>query len=137
MDTRRSRSPAGGTRSLRRSCWGAIHRGKTSVPASVRELRRCRGQFDVAHAFTAADVYAALRWGGGPVVFGVAEVLGRDRLANRRQRLALLGRAIQDSAAVVATGEEQQAALRLAGLPSTRRCSRRRTPRDMRCCTRR
>ena len=89
--------------------WRGFTEGLSAVPSSVAELRR--GRFDVAHAFTAVDVDAALRWGGGPVVFGVAEVLGRERVANRRQRLSLLRRAVDESAAVVATGESQRAAL--------------------------
>ena len=84
----------------------------THVPATAAKLRR--GDFDVAHAFTRQDAVAARLWrrfSGRPVVFGCAEPLGREQLADRRLALPLLERAVEDSDAVVAHSEEARAAL--------------------------
>jgi len=86
----------------------------TALPSGVATL--LRGGFDVAHAFSPADVLTALAWrrlAGRPVVavFTCTEVLDRDRLADRRLRLWLLQRAVQDSDALIAATEESRAAL--------------------------
>ena len=82
------------------------------VPRAAAEL--LRGGFDVAHAFTAPDAAAALAWrrlGGGPAVFTCTEALGRGALANGRLRLPLLERAIENTDALVASGEDVRAAI--------------------------
>ena len=113
--------------------WRGFTEGLSSVPASVRELRR--GDFDVAHAFTAVDACAALRW-GGPVVFGVAEVLGRERAG---QPAAAPGAACRGRwrTARRSSRRARSSGLRWrAGSPSTRRCWRRGMPRGTRGCMR-
>ena len=77
------------------------------VPAAVAGLMHAR--CDVAHAFCPADGLAAAVWsahGGGAAVVTVAEVPRREELAGRRLRMATLRRALDGSAAVVATGPE-------------------------------
>jgi hypothetical protein len=84
----------------------------TQVPGTVAELRR--GAFHVAHAFTRQDALAARLWrrlSGGRVVFGCADPLSREQLADRRLALTLLERAAWDSDAVVAHSEDARAAL--------------------------
>lgn len=64
-----------------------------------------KGDYDVAHAFSAVDAAVALRWGqrrGRPVVFTCTEPIGRDSVADRRLRLRLLTAAVEDSNAVLA-----------------------------------
>jgi hypothetical protein len=76
------------------------------IPRALAELLRV--EFDVVHAFTAADSAAALAWRRmrrGPAVFTCAEVLDRDTLASGRLRLATLGRAIEDTNALIASDE--------------------------------
>jgi hypothetical protein len=85
----------------------------THAPATVMEL--ARGRYQVAHAFSPQDAAAAHAWrglGGGPAVYTCAEPLTRELLANRRLRLPLLARAVEESDAVVAPTEESGAALR-------------------------
>src|SRR5439155_20958910 len=89
-------------------------RSLTAVPSGVAAL--VRGGFDVAHAFSPADALTALVWrrlAGRPVVavFTCTEVLDRDRLADRRLRLWLLQRAVQDTDALIAATQESRAAL--------------------------
>lgn len=84
----------------------------THVPFTARAL--LSGGHDVVHAFSAPDALAARLWRrrvGGPVVFTCAETLGRDRLADRRLRLRLLGAAVEDSDGVLVPTEEARAAL--------------------------
>jgi hypothetical protein len=86
----------------------------TALPFGVAAL--LRGGFDVAHALSPADALTALAWrrlAGRPVVavFTCTEVLDRDRLADRRLRLWLLQRAVQDTDALIAATEESRAAL--------------------------
>lgn len=84
----------------------------THLPFVLAALRR--GDFDVAHAFSAPDAAAALRWGRGtarPVVFTCADGLDRARVADRRLRLRLLRDATERSQAVTATTPEDRAAL--------------------------
>jgi len=84
----------------------------TQLPLTVRVLMR--GDFDLAHAFSAVDAAAALRWKratGAPVVFTCMEALSRSRLADRRLRLLLLSGAIEDSDAVITPSESVREAL--------------------------
>ena len=86
----------------------------TGLPSGLAAL--LRGGFDVAHVFSPADALTALTWrrlAGRPVVavFTCTEVLDRDRLADRRLRLWLLQRAVQDTDALIAATEESRAAL--------------------------
>jgi len=84
----------------------------THVPFRARAL--LSGGHDVVHAFSAPDALAARLWRrrvGGPVLFTCAETLGRDRLADRRLRLRLLGAAVEDSDGVLVPTEEARAAL--------------------------
>ena len=60
------------------------------VPATMAEL--LRGGFDVAHAFSGVDAWAAVRaraLGGPPVVFTLARAPLRQDLVARRYRLAM------------------------------------------------
>lgn len=82
------------------------------VPATVLGL--LRGEFDVAHAFTAPDAGAAHVWRRatrGPAVFTCIEALERGTLANGRLRLSLLTRAVEESDAVTAASEEVRGAM--------------------------
>jgi hypothetical protein len=81
----------------------------THVPGLALALRR--GGHHVVHAFTAPDALAA-RWSGPPVVFTCVEALGRETVADRRLRLALLRAAVEDSAAVTAADEAAAEGLR-------------------------
>jgi hypothetical protein len=85
----------------------------THVPLGLAGL--VAGGFDVAHAFSPVDALTALAWrrvARGPAVFTCTETLGRERLADRRLRLWLLQRAVEDTDAVIASTEESRAALR-------------------------
>lgn len=78
----------------------------THVPLTVRAL--LLGRFDAAHAFSPPDALAALLWRDlvrRPVVFTCIEPLARDRLADRRLRLWLLRRAVEESDAVTVATE--------------------------------
>jgi hypothetical protein len=78
-------------------------------------LALCAGGWDLAHAFTAQDAWAAVRWSrvtGRPSVFSCAEPLRRATLADRRLRLALLRRAVEQTDAVIAPDPEVAASLR-------------------------
>ena len=82
------------------------------MPLAVGAL--WRGNYDIAHAFTAVDAQAALRWrhrAGRPVVFGCTEVLDRDNVADRRLRLRLLTDAVKETDAVVAYSDQAREAL--------------------------
>jgi glycosyl transferase family 4 len=83
------------------------------VPFAVTAL--LAGRYDVAHCFSAADALAALAWRritGRPVVFTCLEPVDRASLADRRLRLWLLRRAVEDTDAVIASSREVQHALR-------------------------
>jgi hypothetical protein len=83
----------------------------THIPWTVQALMR--GDYDVAHAFTPQDTYAALIWRrrrGRPVLFSLTEPVERERLADRRLRLRLLGAALDQSDAVIVHGEQARAA---------------------------
>ena len=74
--------------------------GLGSAAAAWVALRR--GRFDVAHAFTPEGAVAA-GWANGPAsVLTFTEPLRRERLSDRRLRLATLERAVRVSDAVVA-----------------------------------
>jgi hypothetical protein len=84
----------------------------THLPLSVAAL--ARGGYEIAHAFSPPDALAARLWrrrSGGLVVYTCTEALGRERLADRRLRLALLTAALEESDAVTATGPAEAAAL--------------------------
>jgi hypothetical protein len=73
------------------------------VPRAATEL--LRGEFDLAHAFSAPDAAAALAWrrvSGRPAVYTCTETLDRETLADARLRLWTLARALEDSDAIVA-----------------------------------
>jgi Glycosyltransferase Family 4 len=83
------------------------------LPLTYLALRR--GGYDLAHAFTAQDAWAAVRWSratGRPCVFTCVAPLRRATLADRRGRLALLRRAVEETDAVIAPDEEVAASLR-------------------------
>lgn len=85
----------------------------THLPLLLRALHV--GGFDLAHAFTAVDAAAALRWRrvtGRPVVFTCAETIDRARVADTRMRLRLLSAALDGSDALVAPSEAAREALR-------------------------
>lgn len=81
----------------------------SAVPFGAAAL--ARGRFDVAHAFSPADAAAALLARRAPVVFTCAETLDRARVADRRLRLALLRRAVEQSDAVTAVDAPAREAL--------------------------
>jgi hypothetical protein len=83
----------------------------THLPATVREL--AAGGYDIAHAFSPQDAYAALRWrrrSGRPLVFSLAEPVAREHIADRRLRLRFLLAALTQSDAVIVHDEETRAA---------------------------
>jgi Glycosyltransferase Family 4 len=72
-----------------------------------------RGHYDIAHAFSAQDVYATLHWrrrSRNPVVFSCAEPIEREQLSNRRLRLRLLRTALEESDAVIVQDDAARAA---------------------------
>ena len=76
------------------------------IPAGALAL--ARGDYDVAHAFSAEDGVAAVTWSritGRPAVLTLGAPLDRARLADRRLRLAALRLAAERSAAVLAPDE--------------------------------
>lgn len=78
-------------------------------------LALARGDYDVAHAFTAQDAAVAVAWsrlGGGPVVYTQREPLTRANVADRRLRLGMLRLALEQSAAVVAPNEAVASSVR-------------------------
>lgn len=82
----------------------------THVPFSYWSLRR--GDDDVAVAFYGTDALAAVRWSehtGCPAVYCYLGIPHRAWLAKRRGRLAIVQRAIEGSAAVVALSETARA----------------------------
>ena len=83
----------------------------THLPATVRQLTT--GRFDVAHAFSPQDAYAALRWrrrSGRPAVFSCPEPVERARLADRRLKLRFLRAALEESDAVIVHDERSREA---------------------------
>lgn len=75
----------------------------THMPLTLRAL--VRGDYDIAHAFSAPDAEAALRWrrrAQRPVLFTCTEELDRGSLADSRLRLRLLGGAVEEADAVTA-----------------------------------
>jgi hypothetical protein len=105
-------SPAGSHAAERLLARRGFTPGLTRVPAAVAAL--VRGDFDVVHAFTAPDATAALlarRRSGRPVVFTCTEVLDRDRVADRRLRLATLQRAVEECDALLAADDAVRAGL--------------------------
>lgn len=84
----------------------------THLPATARAL--LRGRYDLAHAFSPEDTLAALVWARlvqRPAVFGAADPPRRERLADRRLRLPVLRRALEDADAVIAPSEESRLGL--------------------------
>jgi hypothetical protein len=82
------------------------------VPPTVFGL--VRGEFDLAHAFSAPDAVAAFAWrrvSGCPVVFTCTEIPDRATVAHGRLRLATFRRAVEESQGVVAASEEIRAAV--------------------------
>lgn len=82
------------------------------VPLSALTL--LAGGCDVAHAFSATDALSALAWRrltGRPVVFTCMETLRRERLADRRLRLSVLRRAVEDTDAAIAASPDARVAL--------------------------
>jgi Glycosyltransferase Family 4 len=101
-----------------------------SVPDALLRLRKigdapglmpgtfvalARGDYDIAHAFTAQDAAVAVAWSrlsGRPAVYTQREPLARANVADRRLRLAMLRVAVERSAAVVAPDETTADSLR-------------------------
>lgn len=84
----------------------------TQVAPGVAAL--VAGGLDVAHAFSTPDALTALVWRGlvgRPVAFTCVERLRRDVLADRRLRLRLLRRAVEDTGAVIAATEQSRESL--------------------------
>ena len=83
------------------------------VPGSFFALMR--GNYEVAHAFTAQDAAVASVWSrvtGRPAVYTQREPLTRANVADRRLRLRMLTLALEHSAAVVAPDEAAASSLR-------------------------
>ena len=76
--------------------------GLAHVPLVTARL--LRDDFDVAHAFTAPDAFAALLT-RRPVVFTCTETLSRGTVANARLRLRMLERAAGEPDAVLAASD--------------------------------
>ena len=71
------------------------------------------GRYDIAHAFSPHDAYAALYWrrrSARPVVFSCTEPVERERLADGRLRLRFLRAALEQSDAVIVHDEHSRAA---------------------------
>ena len=84
----------------------------THLPLAALAL--VREPYDVAQAFSPADTLAALlarRTTGKPALFTCAETLDREGLADRRLRLWLLTRAVEDTDAVTSPTEKARVAL--------------------------
>jgi len=83
----------------------------THLPATLRQL--AGGRYDIAHAFSPQDAYAALYWrrrSGRPVVFSCTEPVERERLADRRLRLRFLRAALEQSDVVIVHDEDRRVA---------------------------
>jgi hypothetical protein len=80
----------------------------THLPGLLAELTR--GRFEVAHAFSPQDAFAA-RHGPAGVAFTCVEAPRRETLSDRRLRLAFWQAAIDPWNAVIVPGEEQREAL--------------------------
>lgn len=92
-------------------------RGFTSqlaaVPSALGAL--LAGGYHLAHSFSATDAVAALAWRRMTkrlVVHTCLEPVERATLADRRLRLAMLRRSVEDTDAVLAPSREAQDALR-------------------------
>ncbi|MEA2420620.1 MAG: hypothetical protein QOE60_2826 [Thermoleophilaceae bacterium] len=83
--------------------------GLGSAAAAALALRR--GRFDVAHAFTPEGALAATWANGRASALTFTEPLRRERLADRRLRLATLERAVARSGAVLAADDEVRGSL--------------------------
>jgi glycosyltransferase involved in cell wall biosynthesis len=78
-------------------------------------LRLLRGRFDLAHAFHAADGWAAVqarRLGGPPVVFSFHGIPARPYLVERRGRLAMIKSAAAGAAATTVLSDAAAQAFR-------------------------
>jgi phosphatidylinositol alpha-mannosyltransferase len=78
-------------------------------------LRLLRGRFDLAHAFYAADGWAAVkarRLGGPPVVFSFHGIPERRHLVERRARIAMLKGTVAGAAATTVLSEAAADAFR-------------------------
>lgn len=83
----------------------------THLPGILRGL--AGGRYDIAHAFSPQDAYAALCWrrrSGRPVVFSCADKVDRERLADRRLSLRFLRAALEQSDAVLVHSEDSRVA---------------------------
>jgi Glycosyltransferase Family 4 len=83
----------------------------THLPLMLAALTR--GSYDVAHAFSPQDAFAAHLWrrrSGRPVVLSLIEPIERERLADGRLRLRFLGIALEQSDAVIVHDDEGRAA---------------------------
>jgi hypothetical protein len=83
------------------------------MPGTLAAL--LRGDFAVAHAFTAQDAVVALAWSrvtGRRVVYTQREPLTRANVAHRRLRLAMLRAAVERAHAVIAPDEDTAESLR-------------------------
>lgn len=78
---------------------------------AVAALALRRGGFDIAHAFSAEAALAATWANGSASVLTFTAPVRRERLADRRLRLAVLERALARSGAVVAADEAVRASL--------------------------
>lgn len=84
-----------------------------AMPGALLAL--LRGDFDIAHAFTAQDAAVAVAWSAitkRPVVYTQREPLSRANVADRRLRLATLRVALERSDAAVAPDEATAESLR-------------------------
>jgi Glycosyltransferase Family 4 len=83
----------------------------THLPVTLTNLMR--GGYDVAHAFSPQDAYAALLWrrrSGRPVVLSLVEPIQRERLADARLRLRFLNTALEQCDVVIVHNDEARAA---------------------------
>jgi hypothetical protein len=84
----------------------------TQIPATIYAL--ARGNYDVAHTFSAVDAVPALHWSRSarrPVVFTCADPLSRETVADGRLRLHFLTRAVESSDAVTVPTEAARLAV--------------------------
>ncbi len=84
----------------------------TGAPGALAALLGAR--VDVAHAFSVPDALSARLWRrltGRPALLTCSEPATREGVADRRLRLSLLGRAVEQSDAVIAPTEPSRAAL--------------------------
>lgn len=84
----------------------------THLPGCLVAL--LRDDYHAAHAFAVPDVLAALWWRrftNRPVLFTWAEAARREQLADRRLRLSLVQRAVEEVDAVLAPSESVRASI--------------------------